>query len=115
MVIRSVWRAFFAFDSRPSIHDTVTAGGFHELSPKRAPNPPSLCQGRTSMPYREPSRPIPDCLTPPKGATSVLMSPEFTPTIPYCRLCNRPVGTSAESKNPTRPRYGDIHKRMRVG
>src|SRR6266536_3016492 len=37
----------------------------------------------SSMPYLEPSRPIPDCLTPPKGATSVVIKPVFTPTIPY--------------------------------
>ena len=35
------------------------------------------------MPYFEPSRPSPDSLTPPKGATSVVMSPVLTPTIPY--------------------------------
>ena len=37
----------------------------------------------SSMPYIEPSRPRPDCFTPPKGATSVVMSPVLTPTIPY--------------------------------
>ena len=36
-----------------------------------------------SMPCREPSRPIPDSFTPPKGATSVEMMPVLTPTIPY--------------------------------
>ena len=37
----------------------------------------------SSMPWWLPSRPRPDCLTPPKGATSVEMMPVFTPTIPY--------------------------------
>jgi hypothetical protein len=37
---------------------------------------------KSSMPYLLPSRPRPDCLTPPKGATSVEMIPTFTPTIP---------------------------------
>ena len=32
---------------------------------------------------RPPSRPIPDCLTPPNGATSVENMPVFTPTTPY--------------------------------
>ena len=49
----------------------------------------------SSMPWREPSRPSPDCLTPPKGATSVEMMPVFTPTIPYssasCTRVMRPM------------------------
>ena len=40
---------------------------------------------KSSMPYFEPSRPIPDSLTPPKGATSFEMIPSLTPTIPYSR------------------------------
>ena len=36
----------------------------------------------SSQPYFDPSRPRPDCFTPPKGATSVVMSPLFTPTMP---------------------------------
>lgn len=32
------------------------------------------------MPWREPSRPIPDSLMPPKGATSVEIIPVLTPT-----------------------------------
>ena len=35
------------------------------------------------MPYFEPSRPTPDCLTPPNGATSFEMIPVLTPTMPY--------------------------------
>jgi hypothetical protein len=34
------------------------------------------------MPYFEPSRPSPDCFTPPNGATSFEMMPTFTPTMP---------------------------------
>src|SRR4026207_1532288 len=34
------------------------------------------------MPYFEPSRPIPDSLTPPNGATSVEMMPVLMPTMP---------------------------------
>ena len=35
------------------------------------------------MPWREPSRPRPDCLTPPKGATSLEIRPVLMPTMPY--------------------------------
>ena len=38
---------------------------------------------QTFMPYLEPSRPRPDCLTPPNGATSLEIRPELIPTIPY--------------------------------
>ena len=37
----------------------------------------------SSIPYDEPSRPIPDSFTPPNGATSVEMSPVLMPTMPY--------------------------------
>ena len=37
----------------------------------------------SSMPYFEPSRPMPDSFIPPKGATSVEMNPVLIPTIPY--------------------------------
>lgn len=49
----------------------------------------------SSMPRCEPSRPMPDCLTPPNGASSVEMMPVFTPTIPYSSAsetrCTRPT------------------------
>ena len=48
----------------------------------------------SSMPYEEPSRPIPDSFTPPNGATSVEMSPVLMPTIPY---------SSASATRFTRP------------
>src|SRR5262249_7511514 len=37
----------------------------------------------SSMPYFEPSRPRPDCLMPPNGATSFEIRPVLMPTIPY--------------------------------
>src|SRR6476646_7520671 len=37
----------------------------------------------SSIPYFEPSRPMPDSLTPPNGATSVEMTPVLMPTMPY--------------------------------
>ena len=49
----------------------------------------------SSMPRCEPSRPRPDCLTPPKGASSVEMMPVLTPTIPY---------SSPSDTRVTRPR-----------
>ena len=36
----------------------------------------------SSMPSRPPSRPIPDCLVPPKGAAGLETTPWFTPTMP---------------------------------
>ena len=46
------------------------------------------------MPYFEPSRPMPDSLTPPNGATSVEMMPVLMPTMPY---------SSASATRQTRP------------
>ena len=37
----------------------------------------------SSMPYLEPSRPMPDCLMPPNGATSFEIRPVLMPTMPY--------------------------------
>lgn len=39
----------------------------------------------SSIPNLEPSRPNPDCLTPPNGATSLEMAPVLIPTIPYSK------------------------------
>src|SRR6478672_12870453 len=36
----------------------------------------------SSRPYFEPSRPRPDCLTPPNGASAVEIKPVLTPTMP---------------------------------
>ncbi len=47
------------------------------------------------MPYLEPSRPTPDSLTPPKGATSVEMMPVLMPTMPVY---------SASATRQTRPK-----------
>ena len=44
-----------------------------------------LISTKSSMPYFDPSRPIPDSLTPPNGATSFEMIPSLTPTMPYSR------------------------------
>src|SRR5262249_56503886 len=38
---------------------------------------------QSSMPYLEPSRPMPDSFTPPNGATSVDTTPVLIPRIPY--------------------------------
>ena len=51
----------------------------------RARIPPKqmyLTSTYSSMPYLLPSRPSPDCLTPPNGATCVVMRPVLTPTMP---------------------------------
>src|SRR6185295_17145415 len=50
------------------------------------PSPPIatyLISMNSSMPYFEPSRPMPDSFMPPNGATSVEMMPSLTPTMPY--------------------------------
>lgn len=38
----------------------------------------------SSMPSNEPSRPMPDCLTPPKGAAAFEMTPALRPIMPVC-------------------------------
>ena len=38
---------------------------------------------QSSMPYFEPSRPMPDSFMPPNGATSVETTPVLMPRIPY--------------------------------
>src|SRR5437868_13603172 len=44
-----------------------------------------LSSSHSSIPYLEPSRPMPDSFMPPKGATSVEIRPVLMPTIPYSR------------------------------
>src|ERR1700733_8658493 len=41
-----------------------------------------LMATKSSMPYLEPSRPIPDCFTPPNGAISLENAPTLTDTMP---------------------------------
>src|SRR5690606_29885351 len=51
----------------------------------QTPSPPSityLSSVNSSTPWRDPSRPMPDCFIPPNGATSVEIAPAFTPTMP---------------------------------
>lgn len=48
----------------------------------------------SSMPWREPSRPIPDCLMPPKGAASLEMTMVLMPIMPH---------SSASATRQTRP------------
>jgi Fic family protein len=58
------------------------------------PRQTNLISRNGSMPYLEPSRPMPDCLTPPKGATSWAKMPAFTETMP---------ASSASATRHTRP------------
>src|SRR5258706_14818119 len=44
-----------------------------------------LTSRNSSMPYFEPSRPMPLSFMPPKGAISVEMMPSLMPTMPYSR------------------------------
>ena len=43
---------------------------------------PHLMYRNSSIPYFECSRPMPECLMPPKGATSDVMPTSLTPTMP---------------------------------
>src|SRR5437867_9113723 len=58
----------------------VTLLDDHRSTP---PNARYFSSSHSSMPCFEPSRPLPDSFTPPKGATSVEMMPVLMPTIPY--------------------------------
>ena len=62
---------------------------FHSLSPvlprHMSPRQTYLMSRNSWMPYLEPSRPSPDCLTPPNGARSFETIPVLTPTIPHCK------------------------------
>ncbi len=77
------------------------AGGMSQArvtSPRRFQIPPKqmyFTSTYSSMPYLLPSRPRPDCFTPPKGATCVVMRPVFTPTMP---------ASSASAARQQRPR-----------
>jgi hypothetical protein len=51
--------------------------------PQMPPMQRYLISRNSSRPYFDPSRPSPDSLTPPNGATSVEMRPVLMPTIPY--------------------------------
>ena len=70
---------------------------FARITPSLPHNPPRhtyLISRKSSIPYFDPSRPRPDCFTPPKGATSLEKMPVFTPTMPV---------SSASDTRMTRP------------
>lgn len=48
----------------------------------KPPKQTYLISKYSSMPYFEPSRPKPDCFTPPKGHSTEEIIPSLTPTIP---------------------------------
>src|SRR5207302_3756800 len=48
----------------------------------RPPSRRYFTSRNSSIPYFEPSRPRPECFTPPNGATSVEMMPTLAPTMP---------------------------------
>ncbi len=55
---------------------------FREEQPQ-IPRQRYLISTNSSIPYFDPSRPSPDSLTPPNGATSVEIRPVLIPTMPY--------------------------------
>src|SRR5690606_39871470 len=78
---------FFFFQAEDGIRDFHVTGVQTCALPiseryLRPPRQTYLVSMYSSRPYLAPSRPMPDCLTPPKGATAVLMRPVFTPTMP---------------------------------
>src|SRR5205814_4945814 len=70
-------------------HDLVQLAGEDvvvALLDDHASTPPMqryLISSHSSMPYFDPSRPMPDSLTPPNGATSVEITPVLMPRMPY--------------------------------
>src|SRR5205085_11193593 len=63
----------------PGEHVVVALLDDHDSMP---PIARYLISSHSSIPYLEPSRPIPDSFTPPNGATSVEMMPTLIPTMP---------------------------------
>ncbi len=55
----------------------------HHRSLYKLPTQTYFSSVNSSRPWWEPSRPNPDSFTPPNGASSVEISPSFTPTMPY--------------------------------
>ena len=69
----------------------------------------------SSIPYDEPSRPMPDSFMPPNGATSVETSPVLMPTIPYSSASgdapDAPESRRVEvRREPVRRVVGDPHR-----
>ena len=73
----------------PRPHMTALEDGFacvryrRHYEPQVWPMKQLFISRYSSIPYRDPSRPRPDSLMPPKGATSVEIAVSFTPTMPY--------------------------------
>src|SRR6202171_6672064 len=81
-----------ANDREERIPKRLRAGGEDVRVPDAPPSlfyrsmPPMqryLTSRNSSMPYFEPSRPMPLSFMPPKGAISVEMMPSLMPTMPY--------------------------------
>src|SRR5262249_25877622 len=62
-----------------SLRLLVSRASHYEMPPMQR----YLISRNSSMPYFDPSRPRPDSLTPPNGATSAEITPVLTPTMPY--------------------------------
>src|SRR5687768_15896655 len=89
--------AFAALCRGLSENATVFRGGVLFAAMRYLSSPPMqryFTSRNSSMPYFEPSRPMPDSFIPPNGATSVEISPVLTPTMPY---------SSASATRHTRP------------
>lgn len=71
-----------AFSARRSAPNDKRHTSLPHLTPHTPPRHRYLISTYSSMPWCEPSRPRPDCLTPPKGTCSALISPVLMPTMP---------------------------------
>src|SRR5437762_3982914 len=74
------WRAESDLDRELTSHLGLLEEKFLNQIP---PRHKYLISRNSSSPYFDPSRPMPDSLTPPNGATSVEMMPVLIPMMPY--------------------------------
>src|SRR5271165_2227208 len=68
-------------EGSPVPHPRCTPACYRSMPPMQR----YLTSRNSSMPYFEPSRPMPLSFMPPKGAISVEMMPSLMPTMPYSR------------------------------
>jgi hypothetical protein len=96
LAVRQAYQSVSRADHRPARDPSVESVARNPLG-SCCQIPPSaryLISRYSSIPYFDPSRPMPDCLTPPNGAASFASAGVFTPTIP---------ASSASPTRKTRP------------
>src|SRR5262249_20203871 len=68
--------------AEPSTRTRECPGSFRSLTPAQTLIATYFVSSYSPMPSKPPSRPKPDCLTPPKGAAGLETTPWLRPTIP---------------------------------